>query len=165
MKQVDDLTRTMCGTPVYMAPEILAGKPYDHKVDVWSLGTVFYEMLTGHLPFTGRNKEDLKNNLSKGDYFFPKSIQMSLEGLDFLNCCLTHDPNDRLGWNELLSHPYLNYDHTKFIGSKDQDDSLMLSFIDGQYQCMDPHKLDSSKKIKINTKDPLYYQQTYERAI
>ena len=117
MKQVDDLTRTMCGTPVYMAPEILAGKPYDHKVDVWSLGTVFYEMLTGHLPFTGRNKEDLKKNLSKGDYFFPKSIQMSLEGLDFLNCCLQHDPKDRLGWDELLSHSYLNYDHTKFMGS------------------------------------------------
>ena len=88
MKKDDDLTQTMCGTPVYMAPEILQGKPYDHKVDVWSLGTVFYEMLTGFTPFTGRNKADLKNNLEVGNYRFPKNIKMSLEGLDFLNCCL-----------------------------------------------------------------------------
>ena len=60
----------------------------DHKVDVWSLGTVFFEMLTGHTPFTGRNKDDLKANIETGDYHFPKSIKMSLEGLDFLNCCL-----------------------------------------------------------------------------
>jgi serine/threonine protein kinase len=78
----------MCGTPLYMAPEILQGKPYDHKVDVWSLGAVFYEMLTGFTPFTGRNKNDLKNNLEIGNYKFPKHIKMSLEGLDFLNCCL-----------------------------------------------------------------------------
>lgn len=83
-----DLTETMCGTPLNMAPEILKGEKYDHKVDVWSLGTVFYEMLTGFTPFTGMNKADLKNNLQKGNYHFPKHIKLSLEGLDFLNCCL-----------------------------------------------------------------------------
>ena len=98
-----------------MAPEILQGRPYDHKVDVWSLGTVFYEMLTGFTPFTGKNKADLKNNLEVGNYRFPKSIKMSLEGLDFLNCCLQHDPKERLSWDALLTHPYLNYDFRKDI--------------------------------------------------
>lgn len=96
-----------------MAPEILKGQTYNHKVDVWSLGTVFFEMLTGFLPFTGRNKDDLQNNLEIGNYMFPKHIKMSLEGLDFLNCCLQHDPKERMSWDELLKHTYLNYDPTK----------------------------------------------------
>jgi serine/threonine protein kinase len=84
----EDLTKTVCGTPLYMAPEILKGMPYDSKVDVWSLGTVFYEMLTGFTPFTGTSKDDLKRNLERGNYRLPKTIKMSLEGLDFMNCCL-----------------------------------------------------------------------------
>jgi serine/threonine-protein kinase ULK/ATG1 len=89
-KQLDEenLTKTQCGTPLYMAPEILRGDMYGPKVDVWSLGTIFFEMLTGFSPFTGTNKEDLKKNLDKGNWMFPKHIQLSLEGLDFLNCCL-----------------------------------------------------------------------------
>ena len=116
-KQLEEgqLTHTMCGTPLNMAPEILKGGYYDHKVDVWSLGTVFYEMLTGFTPFTGMNKDDLKRNLEKGNYMFPKNIKLSLEGLDFLNCCLQHDPKERLGWDELLRHPYLNYDHKQYM--------------------------------------------------
>lgn len=124
----------MCGTPLYMAPEILEGKPYDHKVDVWSLGAVFYEMLTGFTPFTGRNKNDLKNNLEIGNYKFPKHIKMSLEGLDFLNCCLQHEPNDRLSWDELLKHNYFNYDYKKFMNNNQnniknsEQDELLLSY-------------------------------------
>ena len=70
-KQLDEycpLTETMLGTPLYMAPEIFEGKAYSHKVDVWALGVVFYAMLTGYTPFTGHDKNDLKRNLSKGDY-------------------------------------------------------------------------------------------------
>jgi serine/threonine protein kinase len=57
-----------------MAPEILRGEMYGQKVDVWSLGTIFFEMLTGFSPFTGMNKEDLKKNLEKGNWMFPKHI-------------------------------------------------------------------------------------------
>ena len=46
-----------------MAPEVLNGKRYNHKADVWSLGIVFFEMITGYAPFTGRDKNDLKKNL------------------------------------------------------------------------------------------------------
>lgn len=52
----EDLTQTQCGTPLVMAPQVLNGKRYNHKADVWSLGIVFFEMLTGFMPFTGRNR-------------------------------------------------------------------------------------------------------------
>jgi serine/threonine-protein kinase ULK/ATG1 len=84
----EDLTQTICGTPLVMAPEILNGKRYNHKADVWSLGVVFFEMITGFTPFTGRDKRDLINNLDKGVYKLPKKLKLSLSGLDFLNCCL-----------------------------------------------------------------------------
>ena len=53
------LAKTQCGTPLFMAPEVLLGKEYGRKVDVWSIGTIFYEMLTGFVPFTGKNQMDL----------------------------------------------------------------------------------------------------------
>lgn len=159
----------MCGTPLYMAPEILHGRPYDHKVDVWSLGAVFYEMLTGFTPFTGVNKADLKKNLEQGNYRFPKQIKMTLEGLDFLNCCLQHDPNDRLSWDELLKHNYFNYDFNKVIKEnnemgKSEQDELLLSYneqsgIYSQFMNNEPHQnLNEKNAILINTKDPMYFQ-------
>ena len=60
-----------------MAPEILEGKLYNHKADVWSLGIVFFELLTGYMPFTGRNKEELKRNLNLGEYKLPKKLKLS----------------------------------------------------------------------------------------
>ena len=143
-----DLAETMCGTPLNMAPEILTGEKYDHKVDVWSLGTVFYEMLTGFTPFTGMNKADLKHNLAKGNYMFPKHIKLSLEGLDFLNCCLQHDPHQRMSWDELIKHNYLNYDYKKYMdlpkGQDEHQDDLLLSYNEqsGVYSIMNgnnPH--------------------------
>lgn len=74
----EDLTQTICGTPLVMAPEVLNGKRYNHKADVWSLGIIFFEMITGFTPFTGRDKNDLKRNLEKGEYKLPKKLKLSL---------------------------------------------------------------------------------------
>ena len=89
--QFDDLSQTICGTPLIMAPEVLNGIHYNHKADVWSLGILFFELLSGFTPFTGRDREDLKRNIEKGEYKLPKKIKLSLEGLHFLNCCLQFD--------------------------------------------------------------------------
>lgn len=168
----DELAKTQCGTPLYMAPEILNGQSYDSKVDVWSLGTIFFEMLTGFQPFTGMNKEDLKRNIEKGNYMFPKSIKMSLEGLDFLNCCLQHNPKERMSWDELMKHNYLNYDHTIYMGNQNVDQSeLMLSYCEnsGVYSTNmknNPYKtMNNQNAIMINTKNPQYFQETYEKII
>lgn len=84
----EDLSSTICGTPLVMAPEVLNGKMYNHKADVWSLGIIFFEMLTGFTPFNGKDKNDLKRNLERGIYKLPKTLKLSLQGLDFLNNCL-----------------------------------------------------------------------------
>lgn len=170
-KQLDEdgLAKTQCGTPLYMAPEILNGKLYNSKADVWSLGAVFFEMLTGFQPFTGMNKEDLKRNIERGNYMFPKNIHLSLEGLDFMNCCLQHNPDERMSWDDLMRHSYLQYDWAKQQQINQSD--LMLSYCEdsGIYSAEamhNPHaKLNQQNAITINTKDPRFYQQTYEKTI
>lgn len=94
----DELADTTCGTPLLMAPEVLGGKFYNHKADVWSLGCLFYEMLTGFAPFTGRNQRNLEMNIAKGTYMFPKTLKLSLEGLSFLNSCLQYEADARISW-------------------------------------------------------------------
>jgi len=48
---------TFCGTPLYVSPELLMGKTYDYKVDIWALGIMVYELLTGKLPFHITNEK------------------------------------------------------------------------------------------------------------
>ena len=79
------------GTPLFMAPEVLLGDKYDHSADVWSLGCLFYEMLTGYPPFNGTTQTNLLENIAKGDYYIPKTLLFSIQGLSILNMCLQYD--------------------------------------------------------------------------
>ena len=60
---VNQLQETLCGTPLYMAPEVIAGRNYDSKADIWSLGALLFQMLTGEYPFFGRDLSELKQNV------------------------------------------------------------------------------------------------------
>lgn len=75
---MDEMSETVCGTPLIMAPEVLNGIRYNHKADIWSLGILFFELITGFTPFTGRDRDDLKKNLEKGVYKLPKKLKLSL---------------------------------------------------------------------------------------
>ena len=55
----ESLAETMCGSPLYMAPEVLKGQAYDEKADLWSVGVILFEMLTRRVPFTGENQIQL----------------------------------------------------------------------------------------------------------
>ena len=68
----DSKTDTMLGSPLNMAPEILNGDSYDNKADIWSLGTVFYEMLFGKPPFVASNIIDLLKNIKNKPLEIPR---------------------------------------------------------------------------------------------
>jgi serine/threonine protein kinase len=84
LSSITSLTQTRCGTPLYMAPEILESRDYDGKADIWSIGCIFYEMLVGTSPFKGINEADLLINIKTKELNVPKDITLSKISIDIL---------------------------------------------------------------------------------
>jgi len=90
------LTRR-CGTPYFVAPEIIRKEAYDERADMWSVGVIIYLLLSGHLPFGGRNAMDLFKNVLKGELTFEESNwnSVSPEAKDLVKHLLDTNPETR----------------------------------------------------------------------
>lgn len=99
-----DLTQTMVGSPIYMAPEILKGEDYNMKADIWSMGVVLFEMLFGFCPYEDRTIYRLLNQINLKPLIIPKHINIiSKKTEELLFKMLVVDPKLRIEWNELIN--------------------------------------------------------------
>jgi len=107
VKKAGEVTAVSVGSPFWMAPEVWRSEPYDGKVDVFSFGVVFYEMMTGTIPYSEivtndpSTIEDLKNRICSGQrvpipsYVFPKIAQVITQ-------CWANDAKDRPTFEDVL---------------------------------------------------------------
>ena len=113
-----ELAFSTLGSPINMEPGILRklnkmensrNYGYDEKADIWSLGTICYEMLIGHCTFDASSMKELLSKVEAGNYLLPTSI--SKEAASFLNGMLQYDPKQRLNAEKLYSHHFLTKDY------------------------------------------------------
>lgn len=109
---------TQCGTPGYVAPEILEGTAYDTKSDMWSLGVIVYILLGGYPPFIEQNQRELFRKIRKGQYEFHDEYwgSVSAEAKDLISSLLTVEPSKRLSASEALQHKWMMQDASLLAG-------------------------------------------------
>uniref|UniRef100_A0A665WRT5 non-specific serine/threonine protein kinase n=1 Tax=Echeneis naucrates TaxID=173247 RepID=A0A665WRT5_ECHNA len=106
--QSNMMAATLCGSPMYMAPEVIMSQNYDAKADLWSIGTVIYQCLVGKPPFQANSPQDLRMFYEKNKNLQPiipreTSPQLS----DLLLGLLQRNQKDRMDFDTFFSHPFL----------------------------------------------------------
>ncbi|KAK6781042.1 hypothetical protein RDI58_023226 [Solanum bulbocastanum] len=114
-----ELMSGVVGTPYYVAPEVLAGRDYNEKVDIWSAGVILYIMLAGIPPFYGDSTEEIFEAVLRANLRFPTRIFRSVSpaAKDLLRRMLCKDVSRRFSAEQVLRHPWItSNDATKEDG-------------------------------------------------
>jgi len=106
------LLRTQCGTPAYVAPEVLFGEGYGPEVDMWGCGVIIFIILSGTTPFHADNNAELFEQIMNGEYHFHPSTWEGVSELakDLVKQCLTVDPKKRITARDALKHKWFSED-------------------------------------------------------
>ncbi|ODV77800.1 Pkinase-domain-containing protein [Suhomyces tanzawaensis NRRL Y-17324] len=126
------MAETLCGSPLYMAPEILRYEKYNAKADLWSVGAVLYEMTVGKPPFKAGNHIELLKNIEKAHdkIKFPSSAQVPEPLKDLIRSLLRYNPTERVSFNEFFNDILITQDmecNDMPLETSDMDENLFIS--------------------------------------
>ena len=95
---------TVCGTPIYLAPEIINNTGHDEKIDIWCIGVLMFELMTGQPPWKGDDITTLKYNIRRLKINWPKT--MDPDARDLITKILRYIPEERISLRGMLMHPF-----------------------------------------------------------
>jgi len=151
--QEDEKRKTVCGTPIYLAPEIIKEEGHDEKVDIWCIGVLLFELTTGNVPFQGNDIDTLKDNILHLRIAWPKDINIDAKNL--IKKILKLDPASRISLEEMLQHPFFTKHFPNAVNNliKPGDQGEYKTFIISKDN---PNNWDpfvkSNEKVNENTK-------------
>ncbi len=104
--QGDIKRTTVCGTPVYLAPEIINNQGHDEHVDIWCIGVLLFELMAGFSPWQGDDVQTVRYNISRLKIRWPRD--MDRDAMDLISKILKYNPEERLSLRQMLAHPFFN---------------------------------------------------------
>ena len=102
--QGDMKRTTVCGTPVYLAPEIINNQGHDEHVDIWCIGVLLFELMAGFSPWQGDDVQTIRYNISRLKIRWPRD--MDRDAMDLISKILKYNPEERLTLRQMLAHPF-----------------------------------------------------------
>lgn len=142
--------KTICGTPNYLAPEIIANLGHSYEVDIWSLGVVIYTLLYGRPPFETSDVKKTYKRIRECQYTFNEDISVSPNAKNLIAKLLVVDPSKRLTLDQILVHPFMTNNRIpKQLPPSVLTQSLPRTLADqyaGNSQALSTSKLNPSAK-------------------
>ncbi|KAL5989139.1 hypothetical protein ACLOJK_027241 [Asimina triloba] len=105
------LAETLCGSPLYMAPEIMQNQKYDAKADLWSIGAILFQLVAGKPPFEGNSQYQLfQNIMASNELRFPRSVleELHIDCIDLCRSLLRKNPVERVTFEEFFNHEFMS---------------------------------------------------------
>lgn len=145
------LISTICGSPMYMAPELIIERKYNSSADLWSYGIIMYQLLFGKHPNDANSLKQLINNLKNKNINFHLSKNFSTPCFDLLTNLLVKDPRKRIDWNTLDCHKWFKF----WINKRNAENDIIIGndSLEDIMKIEPQSTLKKTKPIKITACD------------